>query len=158
MDDDSVGCAAVFPVPVVTMKLPPASPVFTADHTAIADALAAAATVPDAGISIVSDSFHVLQTPETFGNCYSVVSVSLLWLVRFLQETRMFILCWVLGHFEDSGNERPVKTAIRPAVALRKSTLHSMYSPKLCETNVTSNGLMIPEKKVHHQVDINPIK
>ena len=60
-DDNAVSCVAVLPDRVVARRLPQSASVFTAELLAIADALSAANTLPDANISIFSDSLSALH-------------------------------------------------------------------------------------------------
>ena len=116
-DDDAVGCAAVLPGRIVARRLPPSSSVFTAELTAIADALSEADTLPNVNISIFTDLLSALQTLDTFNNCHPIVSAILRWLVRLSTRNKNVRLCWVPGHCGVVGNEQADDAARGAAVA-----------------------------------------
>ena len=103
-DNANVGCAAVFPDITVSRKLLPETSIYTAELTAIYDALNRINLLQHSNITIFSDSYSALQSLKKYNTSHPLILEIQLWLTRLFSRHKNIRFCWLPGHMDIPGN------------------------------------------------------
>jgi len=123
---DSVGCAAVCDDVVITRRLNKHSSIFTAELTAIADALLIINDQAADQFTVFSDSKSALEAIQHYNSSHPIVNDILSWLIRLAARRKNIRFCWVPAHVGVTGNE------LADSAARRVSTSNSeIYNASL---------------------------
>ena len=112
---DGVGCAVVCEGESYVKKLPDFSSIFTAEATAIADALELIQIKKFRSTVIYSDSKSVLDALKKFNPTHPLIQKAQEWLFYHSVRHRKIKFCWIPSHIGIEGNEvadREAKEAI----------------------------------------------
>lgn len=112
---DSVGCAAVSSDQCISRKLRKDSSIYTAELSAIVDAMTIIDNSNSTNFTIFSDSRSALQGICQYNNNHPIVLEIMNWLVRLSARQKIVRLCWVPAHVNIHGNHKADAEARRAA-------------------------------------------
>jgi len=115
--NDSVGCAAVGEHNEISQRLRGESSIFTAELTAINDALSIINNSNDRNFTIFTDSQSAIQSIDHYNNNHPIVLEIVTKLLRLLRRNKAVCICWAPGHTNIDGNERADTEARRAATS-----------------------------------------
>ena len=109
--EDGVGCAVVYDNSVYVAKLPDSASVFTAEMTAIVQALELACGSEAKQFVIYSDSKSALDSLSRFNTFHPLIQKAQEWLFSISSRYKSVRFCWVPAHVGIQGNEEADKEA-----------------------------------------------
>jgi len=124
---NDVGCASVCGDIVISRKLNKYSSIFTAELTAIADALSIVDEKDCNEFTVFSDSRSALQAIQHCNSSHPIVNNILSWLIRLAAREKTIRFCWVPAHVGVAGNELADSAARR--VSTSNDEIHNASLP-----------------------------
>ena len=109
--DEGVGFAAVADDFCDVAKLSPSASIFTAEISAIIDAMDVAYHSNHKSIVIYSDSKSALESLNNYNSSLPLVQKAQEWLFRISCRHKSLSFCWVPAHVGIPGNERVERRA-----------------------------------------------
>ena len=104
--ENGVGCAVVYEDTVYSGKLPNTSSVFTAEMTAIIQALEVVDKSSHKEFVIYSDSRSALDSLNQYNSFHPLIQKAQQWLFRLSCRHKSISFCWVPAHVGILGNEK----------------------------------------------------
>ena len=120
---DGVGCAVVCEGESYIKKLPDSSSVFSAEATAVIEALQLANKKKFKSSVIYSDSRSVLEALKKYNPLHPLIQKAQEWLFHLSVRRKVVKFCWIPGHIGLEGNEladREAKDAASSGALIKK--------------------------------------
>ena len=130
---NGVGCAVVYGNEIYEAKLPQFASVYTAEMTAIVQALEIVHNSRKKDFVIYSDSQSAIESLKTFNAIHPLIRKAHEWLFWISSRKKAVCFCWIPSHVGLTGNEEADKYAKEAANStlsqIRKVPLEDMKSP-----------------------------
>ena len=124
--ESGVGCAVVYKDTSYITKLPEFASVFTAEITAIIQALELICHSKQRNFVIYSDSKSVLESLSKYNAFHPLIQKAQEWLFRISCRLKSVCFCWIPAHVGITGNEQADKEA---KVASKGNTINVTKIP-----------------------------
>ena len=103
--EEGVGCAVIFEKKPYLFKLPDYASIFTAELTAIVQALDLVFNSDSSSFVIYSDSMSALTSLNEYNSFHPLIQKAQEWLFRISVRLKSVRFCWVPAHVGIQGNE-----------------------------------------------------
>ena len=121
--EEGVGCAAIHENTSYVVKLPDSASIYTAELTAVINALDRVYHSEGKDFVIYSDSKSTIESLKLFNSFHPLIQKAQEWLFRISGRHKLVHFCWIPSHVGIQGNEiadREAKEAIHSELCIIK--------------------------------------